>query len=152
EGRDFTAADTPSSPRVALINQAMADRFWPGVNPVGHQFTRGSDPAHPIEIIGLVRNSRTEDSYSAFSPVFYVAASQTLIAAAQPLQTRTAGSPQALAPQILTLLRELDPAVPVVHTRTMADAMTDGLLLFNLGAQLTGALGLLGLALAVVGI
>jgi len=152
EGRDFTAADTPSSPRVALINQAMADRFWPGVNPVGHQFTRGSDPAHPIEIIGLVRNSRTEDSYSAFSPVFYVAASQTLIAAAQTLQIRTAGSPQALAPQILTLLRELDPAVPVVHTRTMADAMTDGLLLFNLGAQLTGALGLLGLALAVVGI
>jgi len=153
-GRDFLDSDSESSPRVALINEAMAQRFWHGVNPVGRKFQRGGDQQHPIEIVGVVRNSRVEDPYSPYGPAFYVPISQAYTSA-QTLQIRTAGPPQAIAPEVLAVVRGIAPTAPVLSVRTMADAVNNGangLLLFNLGAELTAALGLLGLVLAVVGI
>jgi predicted permease len=154
QGRDFLDSDSESSPRVAIVNEAMAKRFWPGINPVGQNFQRDSDVHHPIEIVGVVRNSRTEDLYSPISPAFYIPISQDY-KSAQTLQVRTSGQPQALAGEISSLARKLAPTAPVLSVRTMSDAVrngANGLFLFNLGARLTGALGFLGLTLAVVGI
>jgi putative ABC transport system permease protein len=153
-GRDFLDSDTETSPRIAVINEAMAERFWPGVNPVGRNFKRNGNAAQPTEIIGVVRNSRVEDTYSPYSPAFYVPVSQNY-ASAQTLQVRAAGPPQAIGPEVLTIVRELAPTAPILSVRTMTDAVrtgAGGLLLFDLGAKLTAALGLLGLLLAVVGI
>ena len=154
QGRDFLDSDSESSPRVAIINEAMANRFWPGISPVGQNFNRDGDAQHPIEIVGVVRNSRTEDLYSRISPAFYIPIWQDYTSA-QTLQVRTSDQPQAIAADISSLARKLAPAVPVLSVRTMSDAVrngANGLLLFNLGAKLTAALGFLGLTLAVVGI
>ena len=154
QGRDFLDSDNQSSPRVAIINEAMASRFWSGINPLGQNFKRDDDTRHPIEIVGVVRNSRTEDVYSPFSPAFYIPISQDFTSA-ETLQVRTSGQPQAIAAEISSLARKLAPTAPVLSVRTMADAIRsgpNGLLLFNLGAKLTAALGFLGLMLAVVGI
>jgi predicted permease len=153
-GRDFLDSDSESSPRVAIINEQMAKRFWPGLNPVGQNFKRDGDAQHPIEIVGVVRNSRIEDLYSSFSPAFYVPISQDFTSA-QILQVRTSGQPQAVAAEISSLAGKLAPTAPVLSIRTMSDAVrngANGLLLFNLGAKLTAALGFLGLTLAVVGV
>jgi predicted permease len=152
-GRDFADSDTELSPRVAIINEAMAERFWHGTNPIGRNFKRSSDQ-HAIEIVGIVKNSRTEDLYSPYGPAFYLPISQNY-SSAQTLQIRTAGSPQAIAPEVLAVVRGIAPTAPVLSVRTLTDAVNNGaggLLLFNLGAELTAALGLLGLTLAVVGI
>jgi predicted permease len=154
QGRDFLDSDSESSPRVAIINEAMAKRFWPGISPVGQNFKRDRDAQHPIEIVGVVRNSRTEDLYSPVSPAFYVPISQDYTSA-QTLQVRTSGQPQAVAEEISSLARKLAPTAPILSVRTMSDAVrngANGLLLFNLGAKLTAVLGFLGLTLAVVGI
>ena len=154
QGRGFLDSDTEASPRVAVINQAMAQRFWPGLNPVGQNFKRNEDAQHPIEIVGVVRNSRHEDVYSPISPEFYIPISQEYTSA-QTLQIRTSGPPETIAPEILSLARHLAPTAPVLSVRTMTDSVKNGaggLLLFNLGAKLTAALGFLGLTLAVVGI
>jgi len=154
QGRDFLDSDTESSPRVAVINAVMAQRFWPGLNPVGRNFKRNEDAQHPIEIVGVVRNSRHEDVYSPISPEFYIPISQDYTSA-QTLQIRTSGQPETIAPEILSLARDLAPTAPVLSVRTMTDSVRNGaggLLLFNLGAKLTAALGFLGLTLAVVGI
>jgi putative ABC transport system permease protein len=153
-GRDFADSDTESSPRVAIINEAMAERFWPGLDPIGRTFKRDGDSTHAIEIVGEVRNSRTEDPYSPYGPVFYVPIMQCY-SSAQTLQIRTAGAPQAVTPPVLAVVRGIAPTAPVLSVRTMTSAVrngVNGLLLFNLGAELTAALGLLGLTLAVVGI
>jgi len=153
-GRDFLDSDTTLSPRVALINEAMAERFWHGANPIGRNFNRSGDSQHTIEIVGVVRNSRIEDPYSPYSPAFYVPILQSY-SSAQTLQIRTTGPPQAIAPEVLAVIRGIAPTAPVLHVRTMTDAVNNGaggLFLFNLGAELTAALGLLGLTLAVVGI
>jgi macrolide transport system ATP-binding/permease protein len=154
QGRDFSGADTESSPHVALINQVMADRFWHGTNPIGRRFKRDGDAQHDIQIVGVVKNSRTEDSYSPFTPAFYIPSLQHYTSL-QTLQLRTEGPPQTIAPEVFSIVRRLAPAAPVLSIRTMTDSVSNGangLLLFNLGAELTGALGLLGLMLAVVGI
>jgi predicted permease len=154
EGRDFSDFDTESSGHVAIINQAMAERFWPGSNPIGRTFKRNGDPRHAIEIVGVVRNSRTEDTYSPYTPTFYVPVTQSY-SPVETLHIRTAGPPEAIAPEILRIVRTVAPMAPVVSIRTMSDAVANGangLMLFNLGAKLSGALGFLGLVLAVVGI
>ena len=117
-----------------------------GVDPVGRSFNRNSDAQHQIEIVGVVRNSGT--------PVFYIPISQNHTSA-QTLQIRTSGPPQATAPEVLAVVHEIAPTAPVLSMRTMTEVVTNGangLFLFNLGAELTAALGLLGLTLAVVGI
>lgn len=153
-GREFDDTQTESMPRVAVINEAMAERFWHGVDPVGRSFKRNGDAHHQIEVVGVVRNSRTEDLYSSYSPVFYIPLSQSYTSA-QTLLIRTSGPPQAIAPQVLEVLRQVAPTAPVLSMRTMTEMVTNGangLFLFNLGAEVTAVLGLLGLVLAVVGI
>ncbi|HXA04422.1 MAG TPA: ABC transporter permease [Bryobacteraceae bacterium] len=153
-GRDLGESDSEASPRVAVINEAMAERFWHGVDSIGRNFNRNSDTQHTIEIVGVVRNSRTEDPYSPYSPAFYIPMSQSYTST-QTLQIRTAGPPQAIAPEVWAAVRGIAPTAPVLSVRTMTEVVSNGangLLLFNLGAELTAALGLLGLTLAVVGI
>jgi predicted permease len=151
QGRDLLDSDTELSPRVAVINEAMAQRFWPGVDAIGQSFKRNGDAQHPIAIVGVVKNSRIEDIYSPIGPAFYVPLSQAYTSA-QTLQVRTVASSQSLAPEVLSIVRELAPTAPILSVRTMADVVRNELFLFNLGARLTAALGLLGLTLAVVGI
>jgi|KBSMisStaDraftv2_1062788.scaffolds.fasta_scaffold86793_1 predicted permease len=153
-GRDFADSDAESSPRVAIINQEMADRFWHGINPLGRTFSRSGDPHNPIEVIGVVSNSRVEDVFSPYSPAFYLAVSQSY-APAQTLHVRTAGPPQAIAQEVQGVVRSIASTAPVLGIRTMTEEVKNGLgglMLFNLGAELTTALGLLGFAVAVVGI
>src|SRR5271169_5253687 len=57
-GCAFTEADNENAPHVAVINQAMAEHFWPGQDSLGKSFTIASDPKHPVTIVGVVRNSR----------------------------------------------------------------------------------------------
>jgi predicted permease len=153
KGEDFSDRDNKSTASVAIINQAMAARFWPGTSPVGHLFTRASDPQHAIQVIGVARNSRIEDTYSSYGPAFYLPISQSY-ASAQTLQIRTNGLPKDAVPEVLAIIQQLAPAMPVLSVRTMTEAINgmNGLFVFNLGAELTGTLGLLGLTLGVIGI
>jgi FtsX-like permease family len=132
---------------------------WPSVS--GTVKTRSAttsrargDAQHTLEIIGVVKKSRTEDPYSPYSPTLYVPISQNYTSAQTP-EIRTAGPPQSLAPEVLAVVRAIAPTAPILSVRSMTDLIENGpggLLIFNLGAELTGALGLLGLVLAVVGI
>lgn len=153
KGEDFSDRDNKSTASVAIINQAMAAGFWPGTSPVGHLFTRASDPQHAIQVIGVARNSRIEDTYSSYGPAFYLPISQNY-ASAQTLQIRTNGLPKDAVPEVLAIIQQLAPAMPVLSVRTMTEAINgmNGLFVFNLGAELTGTLGLLGLTLGVIGI
>jgi putative ABC transport system permease protein len=153
-GREISESDSESAAPVALVNRAMAERFWPGASPLGRRFVRAGDKQHPLEIIGVVGNSRTEDLFSPYVPMFYIPVTQD-DSPAQTLQVRTAGPPGAMAQEVLDIVRRLAPAAPVLSVRTMADAVNNGangLFFFNLGAALTGVLGLLGLTLAVIGV
>jgi putative ABC transport system permease protein len=152
-GRDFSEADDENAPKVAVINEAMASRYWPNQDPVGKHFTRNADPTHPIEIVGVVRNTRIEDLFGPFEEAFYVPHMQSY-SSSETLQLRTAADPEALSPEVLAIVRSIAPTMPVSGVRTMERALrgVNGLLLFEFAAGLAGALGALGLGLAVVGV
>ena len=151
-GRDIRETDKQNSMRIAVINQAMAERFWPGSDPLGKQFSLKEDSSHPLEVVGVVRNSRTETLYSPADPYFYMALAQKPMLPVT-LQVRTAGEPQSMAHEIVAIIKSLEPAMPLADVQTMTEALDTpmGLLLFRWGAGLATAMGILGLILAIIG-
>ena len=92
-GREFTATDNESSAAVALINRVMADRYWPGQDPVGRSFATATDPNHPLTIVGVAGNVRMNELYGPFELVYYRPITQSY-AGVETLQIRSGRSPQ----------------------------------------------------------
>lgn len=152
-GRDILESDTETAQHVALINEAMAQRYWPGQDPIGREFNNGDDFKNLIQVVGVVKNSYVSTPSEAIEPGYYVPMMQDY-RAAQTLQVRTSVVPSTAMQSIRALVRSMDTNVPVFDVRTMNDALNgiDGLLLYRLGAGLAGLLGLVGFILAVIGV
>ena len=152
-GRDFQESDDANAPRVAIINEAMAEKFWRGQDPIARQFQIVADPTHPVQIVGVVTDSVTGDISETIGPYFYLPFAQKYMTPAT-LQLRTKGAPESMAATILGIIRSMEPAMPTFDVQTMMQAMDtpNGLMLFQLGASLAAILGILGLVLAIVGV
>jgi macrolide transport system ATP-binding/permease protein len=153
QGRVFTEADNEKAPSVAIVNQAMAKKFWPDQNPLGRRFSTKSAYGPFIEIIGVVQDGKYKGVVEDPQPHFYLPLSQSYM----PLRTihiRSSVSLETLSTQVQSQVRELAPNLAISELQTMDQALQglNGFLFFRLGAQLTGAMGLLGLVLAVVGV
>jgi putative ABC transport system permease protein len=152
EGRPFVETDTGKTPRVAVINQAMAKEFWPGEDPVGRQFRTGDASAPPTEVIGVARDSKYADLFAKPMPYFYEPLAQEYISI-QTLQVRSLLPFETLAREVEEQIRGLAPGLPVFDVQTMTQALDGGgFYTFRLGTYLAAALGLLGLMLATVGV
>jgi predicted permease len=152
-GRELSDADNEKSSGTAVINQAMAERYWAGQDPVGRFFSISDDKTHPVTIVGVVKNSRMSQLYGSYEPLYYQPVAQNY-AAVLTLQVRSGQPSHVLVHEIQQAAQSLAPAIPVYGVRTMREALhgMNGLLLFELGAGLATALGLLGLILAIVGL
>jgi ABC-type antimicrobial peptide transport system permease subunit len=138
---------------VAVVNEEMARRYWPNQDPIGRHFTTGKDSTHPIQVIGVVKNSRTQHLTGSFRPYFYRALTQSYLTPVT-LQLRTALPAATAVHQAVDLIHSLAPAMPVFDVQTMTQALDtlNGLLLYQVGAALTASLGTLGLLLGLVGV
>jgi len=153
-GRDLAETDDEKSKYVAVINESMAQTFWPGHDPIGRHFSLFGDLEHPIEVVGIARNSRYQGVTGPYQPAFYVPFVQHYAQGSlETLQIRTA-SPGAVIPAAQQVIRELAPDLPVFDVRMMTQSLysLNGLLVYEIGAGLAASLGLLGLVLAIVGV
>jgi predicted permease len=164
EGREFNESDTNTSQPVAIINQVMAEKLWPHQDAVGRRFRyRGSEgpqksspqtSAGPlVTVVGVVHNAKVQSLMDEPSSFFYVPETQNY-KSIHVLQLRTLVPPQTLKNPAVSLVRDLDPDLPVYDVMTMEQAIggANGFFLFKMGAGFAGALGALGLMLAVVGV
>lgn len=152
-GRELTDADNETAARVAIVNEFMAQKFWPGKDPIGRQFKRLDDPDHVITVVGEVKNAAMEDLVEPLTPYFFMPLAQNHVSQ-QVLIVRTSGPALAISQPVLEAIRQTDPAVPVYNVMPLSrklDGLT-GFLLFRLGAGLASALGLLGFLLALIGV
>ena len=151
-GRAFTADDDRGAPLVAVVNRTFAQRFWPRADPLGRSFAMASHPEAVFRVVGVAADSRNAGT-GAIDPFFYVPLAQRYDAA-QVLHVRTVGPPAALLPAVRRALASAAPALLVGEAGTLRGALGGrrGFLFFELGAGLAAALGLLGLALAVLGV
>lgn len=157
-GRDFNSGDTKDSMRAAIVNRAFAEKFWPGQEAIGREFHLKDDTKQrPVQIVGIVENSRYDDLQGAIEPFLYLAFSQRddNKIPIRTLQVRVAGNnPEGIVPSVEQVIAGLAPTLPVFNVQTMAQGLytLNGFLIYRLGAALAAVMGLLGLALAIVGV
>ena len=123
-GRPFGVADTAEAPRVAVINQLLADRFWPGRSPIGQRFRANGTEGPWVEVVGVVPRARyftITDPPLAFMYLPYAQAPQSRMA----LVTRSSADPLELANPLREVVRELDPDLAVSAVRTMESLYYD---------------------------
>ena len=147
-GRDFTRTDDQQAPRVAVVNETFARRFWPDGSALGRTFTLRDDR---VTIVGVARDAKY-NSLSETTPLFVYFPIEQSWSAKQMMLVRTGGDPTALTPAIQSAVRSLDPGLPRVALITLADANSIVLLPQRVAAIVTGALGVVGLLLASVGL
>jgi predicted permease len=155
-GRVFSKADSENAAKVAIVNEAMAKKFWPNEEVLEKRFkVRAQDKTDRslIEIVGVVQTGKYRGLVEDPLPTFYVPLEQSYV----PLRTlhvRTSVPPESMQLQIVARLQELAPGLPISGVRTLRQDLEgiNGYLFFQLGARLTATMGLLGLTLAVVGV
>lgn len=152
QGREFTAADTSTAPLVAIINEAFAKKIWPGQDPVGKTFQKERN-GPVIQVVGLTRTGKYLFLYE--SPVTYVyfPLAQSYNSTAT-IFVHTDSDPLRQIEPVREQIRQLDANLPVYGVTSMDSHVRYGkpLLPARLGAILVGVFGILGLALAAVGV
>jgi predicted permease len=152
-GRAFRENDDEKAPLVAIVNQTMAHQFWPNEDPIGKRFSVKSATGPFVEIVGLTGNGKYVFIGWDKEPYFYVPLAQNYMAY-RTLQVRTSVLPETLITQIQSEVRALDPNMPVSDVQTMRQSLSggNGFFIFQIGAILAAAMGIVGLTLAVVGV
>jgi len=152
-GRALSTQDQDSALHVAVINELMARRLWPGKDPIGKHFFYDTAEGKAIEVVGVSKDGKYEWMFEDPLPYFYVPIGQHYVSQ-HVLQIRTQGDPRDLKLTAVKAIHALDPALPVYDVLTMEEALGggNGFFLLNMGAAFAGALGGLGLVLALVGV
>jgi predicted permease len=152
-GRGFTAQDDERARQVAIVNEFMASRLWPGEDPIGKRFRMEGSDKDWLEVVGVTRTGKNNYIFEDPGLYFYVPLAQQY-RAQRVLHLRTAGAPEALAPAAQREIHALNPDLPVFDVRSMEHMLEgpNGFFLPRMAAMFGGGLGVLGLILALVGI
>jgi predicted permease len=154
-GRSIGKQDTESATRVVVVNQSLANHFFPHGDAVGHQFTIGEpDVPGPWQIIGVVRDAkynspREEPQRMIYLPLAQLTGNNRF---ANALEVRAVGDPANVASEVRTAMTEIDPSVPLLSVRTIGEQVDLFMENERLISQLSTFFALLALALACIGL
>jgi predicted permease len=148
-GRDFSMADTPESPRVAMVNEAAAALFWPGQDAMGKIIEFGGENL-PVEVVGVVHNAIYRDFAEPPPAMIYLSLVQYYFPYGA-LYIHTAGNPATAMAAARQEFRKLDHNL-VLQDETLETTIGQLLWVQRLSGQLLGVFGLLALALSTIGI
>jgi putative ABC transport system permease protein len=153
-GRFLAASDGPDAPKVAVISQRMADRWWKGESPIGRHIRIGAPDSPPspwLTIVGVVGDVMHNPYDRAPRRTIYVPFEQSP-ALWMDIGVRTAGDPLLLAPAITAAIRSVDPEQPVTDVQTMERSIHNRAIGLNYMAVLMGVFGVLALVLSGIGV
>ena len=152
EGRAFTNDDREHSRRVAIVNEEFARHYWPGKEPIGRRIRLNGASGPLVEVVGLAKQSHYMFISEHPFPFLYLPWTQdpnsrmTLLAESR-------GDPAALAGPLRQVVHELDANQPIYNVRTMARFYQEReISIVLLISELVSAMGLMGLALALIGL
>ncbi len=160
-GRAFGPGDDGGAPRVVLLDQSLAQRFWPGQDPIGRRVYQPGDPEHMaagpttqyFTVVGIVRDVKlralvaTDDRLgTCYTPLAQVPERGSSVV------LRTAGDPHNVAAPLRRAIATLDPELPVFGMKTMNERLQETLVARRLPMLLAVAFGAVALLLAAIGI
>jgi putative ABC transport system permease protein len=148
-GRAFTDHDDASGAMVAVVNQAAAEGFWPGQDPLGkHLHFLGE--TWDVTVVGVVRTVKYGSLGEPPQPAVYMPLKQHFSQFVT-LYVHTKGDPQQAIPTVRSTVQSLIPGVPLLRTETLTEVLLDSLTPPRIAAELLGAFGLIALILAAIG-
>ena len=150
EGRTFTPEDRAGSQPVAIVSEATARRYWPGESAIGKEIRRGRQGT-PHRIVGVARDTKVWTLGEEYQPYVYLARPQTTPAGAQIIARGTIPDAQ-IASQLRRMIREVDPRLVIMETKTIPEHLSIQLFPPRAAAVLLGAFGFLALVLATTGL
>ncbi len=152
-GRVFTMQDAPNSPKVAIVNQSLAQKYFPNANPIGKTFQTGGRHPFTVEIVGVCGDARYYRVRKEVQPTFYTPYWQVdegVHDATFAISTQLDG--HALLPSLRDAIRQIDTNLPMLDVRTQDEQIAANLRQERIFAVLSSGFGVLALALACVGI
>jgi predicted permease len=154
-GRNFNGSDTPTAPKVAIVNQTLAHRFFANLDPVGKTFRiteEGRKLGPPIEVVGVVKDSKYETLREEASPIAFFPATQIPEhTEEETFEVRTGIRPSALVSAVQAAVGEVNKLIPL-EFNTLAEQVNDSMVQERLLALLSGFFGALALLLAMIGL
>jgi predicted permease len=152
-GRFLSIEDSRDSPRTALINATLAERFWPNADPVGQRFKFSfQQPDDPwITVVGVVGDTRRDGlTKEPISQVFLPFAQDP--ARGMDLLVRTTVDPRSFAPTLRSTIRSVDKTAPVFDVSTLEDELRNEIAPRRFETLLLGVFAILALVLAMIGV
>ncbi|HUR21431.1 MAG TPA: ABC transporter permease [Vicinamibacterales bacterium] len=153
-GRDFTASDNLTAPKVVIVNEAFARKFGLGPNPVGKRMRRGGSDKDPLnlEIVGLVRDAKYNKVRDAVPAQFFLPYRQNATIGSLSFYVKTAGDQAALFGTIRKTVASLDSNLPVQRMRSMREQVASTVAGDRLTSTLSASFALLATLLAAIGL
>jgi putative ABC transport system permease protein len=151
EGREFRSSDARNAPNVAVVNQALAERYFPRESPIGKKLWLGGRKEPATEIVGLVSNGRTNDLTEAASPEIYLSLWQAS-AFSKHLVVRTAADPRSVIASVTRELHAVDPTAAVENPKTLEQIRGDSLASRTFAMRLLVGFSVVGSMLTLAGI
>jgi putative ABC transport system permease protein len=152
-GRGFTEADRAGSAPVAIVNETMARRYWPGISPIGRRVRLNGDGGVWMEVVGVIADVKHWGLDAPVNPEMYQPLGQPLaFSSTMTFVVRTDGDAAALAPGLRDEVRAVDPNLPLSTIRTMEGVASASVASRRAGLVLVAVFGVLALVLAALGI
>ena len=151
QGRAFNDGDRAGAPDVVIVNETLAERVWPGKNPIGMQLLQVSgDTTRTLHVVGVARRGKYRTINEAPRNFIYVPLAQQFL---PDITFYVRHEPGLLrANDLRRAVASFNPMLPVIHTQPLEDAAALGLLPQRLAAWVAGSVGTLGLLLAAFGL
>jgi putative ABC transport system permease protein len=153
-GREFTVQDGPKAPKVMVVNEFMARRYWPNDSPIGKRvtFISGRKEGTEVrEVVGVVKAAKVRSILEESTPLAYLPLAQRPLGFPPVLLVRVAGDVRTLVPALREVVKALGPPLPC-DIRTVADRVSGLLLPQRILTVILNLFGLVGLLLSATGI
>jgi predicted permease len=151
-GRTLRPQDDTSSPKVAVVNQTFANKFFPNQNAIGKRFTYDTKKPDEIEIVGICRDAKYTSQREEIPPTVYSSFRQERPLASSTFEVRTAGDPNAIVASVRNAVAQVDPNLPLIDIKTQVEQADETLRMDRLFAKLLTLFALLAQQLAAIGL
>ena len=151
-GREFAETDGRAARPVVVVNERLAQAFWPNQDPIGRSLRLPESGSPTAEVVGVVRDVKYQDLRGEAGPMIYRPVLQTRSSDAMTVHVRASVDPEALVNPMRLAIQQIDHHVPLFRITTLEEQLDASFAQTRQAALLTGIFGVLALALSGIGV
>jgi predicted permease len=151
-GRTLGPQDDTNTPKIVVVNQTFANKFFPNQNPIGKRFTYDPKKPDELEIVGVCKDAKYTSQRDDTPPTVYSSYKQERPLTNGTFEVRTTSDPSATIASVRSVVREIEPNLPVSNVKSQVEQADETLRMERLFAKLLTLFALLAQQLAAIGL